>query len=89
MNNRKLLFLVTEDWYFCSHRLPIARAAREAGFEVVVATRVNRHKTNMEQEGFRPIPLKMARESRNIFKEIKAIIEIICIISHIYTIYTI
>src|SRR5439155_21624378 len=33
----KLLFLVTEDWYFCSHRLPVARAAREDGFEVVVA----------------------------------------------------
>ena len=24
----KLLFLVTEDWYFWSHRLPVARAAR-------------------------------------------------------------
>jgi hypothetical protein len=24
----KLIFYVTEDWYFCLHRLPIARAAR-------------------------------------------------------------
>ena len=23
----RLLYLVTEDWYFCSHRLPMARAA--------------------------------------------------------------
>ncbi len=37
----KLLYLVTEDWYFCSHRIAHARAAREAGFEVVVATHVN------------------------------------------------
>jgi glycosyltransferase involved in cell wall biosynthesis len=48
----KLLFLVTEDWYFCSHRLPIARAARDAGFEVIVATRVQYHGTTIIEEGF-------------------------------------
>ena len=54
---QKLLFLVTEDWYFCSHRLPVARAAREAGFEVVVATRVRAHGEEIRDEGFalRPI----------------------------------
>jgi glycosyltransferase involved in cell wall biosynthesis len=36
----RLLYVVTEDWYFLSHRLPMARAARDAGFEVHVATRV-------------------------------------------------
>src|SRR5712692_1515418 len=39
----KLLFLVTEDWYFVSHRLELAVAARQAGYDVVVATRVDRH----------------------------------------------
>jgi glycosyltransferase involved in cell wall biosynthesis len=54
----KLLFLVTEDWYFCSHRLPVARAARDAGFEVVVATRVRDHGAQICEEGFglRSIP---------------------------------
>ncbi|HUK10594.1 MAG TPA: glycosyltransferase [Stellaceae bacterium] len=42
-NPPKLLFLVTEDWYFWSHRLPMARAARDAGFEVAAATRVTAH----------------------------------------------
>src|SRR5439155_22333861 len=36
----KLLFLVTEDWYFWSDRLPFARALRDAGYDIVVATRV-------------------------------------------------
>ena len=36
----RLLYVVSEDWYFLSHRLPMARAARDAGFEVHVATRV-------------------------------------------------
>jgi glycosyltransferase involved in cell wall biosynthesis len=36
-----LLYLVTEDWYFLSHRLPMALAAQHAGYDVHVATRVN------------------------------------------------
>ena len=47
-----MLFLVTEDWYFCSHRLPIARAARDAGFQVIVATRVQAHGTKITEEEF-------------------------------------
>jgi len=35
----KLLFGVTEDWYFVSHRLPLAVTASEANLEVAV-TRV-------------------------------------------------
>ena len=38
---RKILYLVSEDWYFVSHRLPMARAAKQAGYEVHVATRVD------------------------------------------------
>lgn len=34
----RLLFVVNAGWFFISHRLPIARAARDAGFEVHVAT---------------------------------------------------
>jgi glycosyltransferase involved in cell wall biosynthesis len=54
----RLLFLVTEDWYFRSHRLPVARAAREAGFDVIVATRVRDHGASIVEEGFalRPLP---------------------------------
>ena len=48
----RLLFLVTEDWYFLSHRLPMARAAREAGFEVHVAARVRDGRARIEAEGF-------------------------------------
>jgi len=58
---QKLLFLVTEDWYFCSHRLPVARAAREAGFEVVVATRVRAHGEEIRNEGFALRPIAWRR----------------------------
>ncbi|QSA98465.1 glycosyltransferase family 4 protein [Methylococcus sp. EFPC2] len=66
MNKRpKLLFFVTEDWYFCSHRLPLALAAREAGFEVVVATRVREHGTLIRDSGLKLIPLELSRRSAN------------------------
>ena len=47
----KLLFVVTEDWYFASHRLPLAAAARDEGFEVHVATEVNDHAASITNEG--------------------------------------
>lgn len=38
--SRRILFVVTEDWYFRSHRLALARELHAAGDEVWVATRV-------------------------------------------------
>ena len=72
----KLLFLVTEDWYFCSHRLPIARPARDAGFAVTVATRVTNHGQAITAEGFDLVPLGMKRANSNPLREIAALIEI-------------
>lgn len=72
-SGRKLLFLVTEDWYFCSHRLPVARAARDAGFEVVVATRVDRHGQRIRDEGFRLVALPWRRRSVHPLRELAAL----------------
>ena len=59
----RLVYLVTEDWYFISHRLPMARAARDAGYEVHVATHVDRHRAAIEAEGFFLHPLDWRRGS--------------------------
>jgi len=72
----KLLYLVTEDWYFWSHRLPQARAARAAGFDVVVATRVDQHRERIEAEGFRVVPLSWQRRSVSPTQALAAIREI-------------
>src|SRR5882724_9615684 len=49
---RKLLYVVNEDFAFLLHRLPMARAARQAGFEVHVATHVDKGAEAIEAEGF-------------------------------------
>ena len=72
----KLLFLVTEDWYFCSHRLPAARAARAAGFDVVVATRVRAHGDRIRDEGFGLRPIGWRRRGDGLVGAGRAISEI-------------
>ncbi|HET7851969.1 MAG TPA: glycosyltransferase family 4 protein [Methyloceanibacter sp.] len=63
MTAPRLLYVVTEDWYFLSHRLPMARAAKAAGYDVHVATRINRGKEAIEAEGFTPHSLSWQRGS--------------------------
>jgi glycosyltransferase involved in cell wall biosynthesis len=71
------VYVVTEDWYFWSHRLDLARAAREAGYEVIVATRVTDHGERIRGEGFQLEPLEMVRRSCNLFREVIAIAELV------------
>src|SRR5262249_19451836 len=72
----KLLFLVTEDWYFWSHRLPVARAARDAAFDVIVAARVQAHGERIRAKGFRLHPLAWRRRGGGVFGAARAIIDI-------------
>ncbi len=72
----KLLFLVTEDWYFCSHRLPVARAARDAGFEVVVAARVRDHGRQIREEGFALRPIGWRRRGDGLVGAARAVLAI-------------
>lgn len=60
-----ILFFVTEDWYFCSHRLSLALAAQKEGFKVTVITRVQSHGETIISHGLKLIPLQLARHSLN------------------------
>ena len=57
----KLLFAVGDDGFFCSHRMPVARAARDAGFVVAVACPVTSHGDTIRAEGMRVLPIPMKR----------------------------
>ncbi|CAI8719560.1 Glycosyltransferase involved in cell wall biosynthesis [Methylocaldum szegediense] len=75
--NKKLLFFVTEDWFVCSHWLPHMTAAREAGYEVYVVTRVRQHRSIIEARGVHVVPLELSRRGRNPIAELKVIAELI------------
>ena len=66
-----LLFVVTEDRYFLSHRLPMARAAQAAGFRVGVVTRVTVHAPAIAAAGIEILPFDFARGSLNPFAALR------------------
>jgi glycosyltransferase involved in cell wall biosynthesis len=72
----RLLYVVTEDWYFLSHRLPMARAAKAAGYEVHVATKLNSGKAAIEAEGFTPHALSWQRGSLSAWHSLAGVIEL-------------
>jgi glycosyltransferase involved in cell wall biosynthesis len=58
---KKILYVVTEDWYFWSHRLALAHAARKEGYEVYVVTKSGEFAVAITAEGFRLYPLAINR----------------------------
>ncbi|HTT08612.1 MAG TPA: glycosyltransferase family 4 protein [Gammaproteobacteria bacterium] len=74
---KKILYFVTEDWYFVSHRLPLAIAARAAGYDVTVVTRVREHGSTIINAGLRLIPLELRRRGMNPFIEFALLMRLI------------
>jgi glycosyltransferase involved in cell wall biosynthesis len=72
----KILFVVPDDWYFWSHRRPIASAALQNGYNVFVAARVDAFGEKIIEAGFRLIPLCLDRSSYSLFHELRTISEL-------------
>jgi len=73
----KILFFISEDWYFWSHRRSIAIEAIRRGYEVVLVSRVNELQEEIEQLGIKLIPSRLVRKSVNPFGELKTLLELI------------
>jgi glycosyltransferase involved in cell wall biosynthesis len=73
----KLLYFVTEDWFFVSHRLAVAVAAKEAGYAVSVVTRVRKHGDIIRAAGLMLIPFENSRRSLNPFGELWTLLRLI------------
>ncbi len=73
LTGRKLLFIVNVDWFFLSHRLPIALAAKAAGAEVIVAAAETGRRAAFETAGIHFIPLALSRQGRNPLREFRSV----------------
>lgn len=72
----RLLFVVNTDWFFVSHRLPIAEAALRTGYEVHVACTVSGAHKRIEAIGAVVHPLTISRGGRRVietWREFRAI----------------
>jgi hypothetical protein len=65
----KLLYFISEDWFFCSHFMERAKLAQEQGFEIVVLARETRHGQCIRDAGFRLVALDMERSSTHLWSE--------------------
>jgi glycosyltransferase involved in cell wall biosynthesis len=57
----RILYLIPNDWYFWTHRLRLARAARAAGYAVTIATLPGEYVERIKAEGFDFEPLQLQR----------------------------
>lgn len=78
---KRILFVISEDWYYWSHRRNIASAARAQGYDVWLATRVNALETAIREDGLNLIKLRwFRRKSQNIYREMRALLEMVQIL---------
>lgn len=79
---KKILFLVTEDGYFVSHRLNLAKAAIASGYRVALLTRVARHRGVIEASGVEVFDWSIKRGSINPWAELRALKGVFAALRH-------
>lgn len=70
MEKKKIFIVVNVDWFFLSHRLPVALAAQKAGWDVTIVTADTGKLKDIEAEGLKTINLPMSRSGMNIKDEL-------------------
>lgn len=73
----KLMIVVSEDWYFWSHRLSLATSAINSGFDVTLLTKLNQLKKSIEEKGINVLDINFTRSSNTPFTDILNIIRLI------------
>ena len=73
---KRLLFIVNVDWFFVSHWLHLARSAKDAGFEVHVATSNTTNTPLISEEGFICHEIAINRSGTNPFVELMTVMRI-------------
>ncbi len=74
--SKKILFVVNVDWFFISHRLPLALEAIKKSYDVYISCGITDKKEYLESFGFKVHPLDLSRSNTGIKGEIKAFSEI-------------
>lgn len=68
----KLFIVVNVDWFFLSHRLPVALAAKDIGWDVTVVTADTGRLKDIAKAGFKVVNLPMSRSGMNPIQELRA-----------------
>ena len=67
---KNLFIVVNVDWFFLSHRLPVALAAQKAGWDVTIVTADTGKLKDISAQGLKVVNLPMSRSGMNLFQEL-------------------
>ena len=81
--NKTILFVVNVDYFFVSHRLPIALTAIKAGYKVHLACKFTDKAEYLASLGIRLHSLPLSRSGMNIWKEFKCFLTVFHIIKQL------
>jgi len=68
-----VVFVSNVDWFFLSHRLPLARAMSERGARVVVVAADTGKAAEVRAQGLEFVSIPLSRQGRNIASEIRTL----------------
>lgn len=74
--SRKLMFVVNVDWFFLSHRLPIALEAQRQGYQVHIATGLTDKLDELHRHGLAVHPLALDRSSAGLGNAWRTMVEL-------------
>jgi glycosyltransferase involved in cell wall biosynthesis len=77
---KKILFLVNVDWFFISHRLPIALKAIESGYEVHLACKFSSEISLIQDHGIKCHEIPFTRSSSNPLNALLLLIKVFLIL---------
>lgn len=73
----KVLIVVNVDWFFLSHRLPIALAAQAQGYDVHIACGMTTKEDELRRYGFTVHPMLITRGRSNIQGELRTFLQML------------
>lgn len=74
MKPKKLFIVVNVDWFFLSHRKPVAMAAKDSGYDVTIVTCNTGKLQDIKDLGLKTVDMPMARFGMNPLKEFRTLI---------------
>jgi glycosyltransferase involved in cell wall biosynthesis len=83
MSKQRLLFIINDTAFFLSHRLPLAIAAKEKGYEVHVAAPIGKSVAEIEEAGLIYHSIPLSRRGKNPFQELKSMRAMLCLMQNL------
>lgn len=74
--SRTLMFVVNVDWFFLSHRLPVALEAQRQGYQVHIATGLTDQLVELKRHGLRVHPLVLHRSSLGLINALRTMLQL-------------